>query len=496
MWVFHRLRLGNYKNLAQDIINKAELQTQIIQKNSDLEIKQRQEELLRKTEESLANRRQKTTQHEDRIKEREDKLERRMGLIEKKLLDIDKREAIIQARREQLEEDKKMVTETHQKLLTEMEHLAGLSAAEAKEAFLNKISTEVKADVANIIRKAQREAKEECERIASSVIATSINRMAVSTVSETSVVTVAIPHDEMKGRIVGRDGRNIRALERLSGVNFLIDETPGVIVISGFDPIRKYIAKFALTDLVNDGRIHPSRIEEAIDKATVTVQKQIKKYGEDAALRVGAVDLQPEILDLLGKLKFRYSYGQNVLEHSLEVSHLMGIMASELGLNVALAKRIGLLHDIGKAISHEIEGTHALIGRDFVLKHGESEEVANGVGCHHEEIPPITIEGSLCGSADKISASRPGARVEAAEEYFKRLKKLEDLAYEFPGIEQAYAMQAGREIRIVVMPEMIDDNGILNLARDLSKKIENDLKYSGKIKITVIREKRAVEYAV
>lgn len=496
MWVIHRLRLGNYKSLAQDIINKAELQAQIIQKNSDLEIKKRQEELLRKTEESLASRRQKITHHEERLKEREDKLERRMGLVEKKLQDIDRREAVIHARREQIDEDKKRISTAETSLLSELERISGLNPEQAKEALIDQLASELKIETSNMIRKARRDAEEESDQIAGSIIATAINRLAVSTVSECSIVTVAIPHDDMKGRIIGRDGRNIRSLERATGVNFLIDETPGVIVISGFDPIRKQIAKTALTELVNDGRIHPSRIEEAVERAETIVQKQVKKYGEDAAVRSGAVDLHPEVIELLGKLKFRYSFGQNVLDHSLEVSYLMGIMAAELGANIALAKRIGLLHDIGKALTHEVEGTHALIGRDLLLKYGESEEVANGVGCHHEEIPPMTLEGSLCGPADKLSASRPGARIEAAEEYFKRLKKLEDLAYEFPGIEQACAMQAGREIRIVVMPEMIDDQGILNLARDLSKKIESDLNYPGKIKVTVIREKRAVEYAV
>jgi len=495
-WLFHRLRFGSYQSLAQEIIDKAELQAQIVQRDSDLEIKKKQEELIKKTEESLAAKRQKLAQHEERLKERDDKLERRMTLVEKKLRDIDKREAILQARREQNEEEKHTISKSRRELLKETEKLAGMTAKEAREALLNQIQTEIKAETASLIKKGQEEAEEEVDRIAGSLIATAINRLAVSTVSDTSIVTVDLPSDDMKARIVGRDGRNIRALERLSGVNFLIDETPGVVVISGFDPIRKAIAKTALTELVKDGRIHPSRIEEALERASGVVHKQIKKHGEDAAVRVGAVDLKPEVIELLGKLKYRTSFGQNVLEHSLEVSYLMGVMATELALNVPLAKRIGLLHDIGKALKHEVEGTHALIGRDFLLKHGESDEVANGVGCHHEEIPPITVEGALCGPADKISASRPGARIEAAEEYFKRLKSLETIAYEFPGIEEAHAVQAGREVRIVVMPEMVDDNGILNLARDLSKKIESEMNYSGKIKVTVIREKRAVEYAL
>jgi ribonuclease Y len=300
----------------------------------------------------------------------------------------------------------------------------------------------------------------------------------------------------MKGRIIGREGRNIRALERATGINFIIDDTPGAVVLSGFDPVRKHIAKMALAELVQDGRIHPTRIEEVVEKATLNVHKQIKQYGEDAALRAGAMNLHPELINLLGKLKFRYSYGQNVLDHSLEVSYLMGLMAAEMGLDIRLAKRIGLLHDVGKAVSHEIEGSHAIIGHDLALKYGESKEVANGIGCHHHEMAPITVEADLCSAADAISASREGARIEAVEEYIKRLKKLEDMALEFNGIEKAYAMQAGREVRIVVLPDEVDDVGVVNLARELTKRIEQELSYPGKIKVTVIREKRIVEYAV
>ena len=341
-----------------------------------------------------------------------------------------------------------------------------------------------------------KEAKEESEQEASRIIATAINRLAVPCVSETTVNTVAIPNEEMKGRIIGREGRNIRALERATGITCIIDDTPGAIVLSGFDPIRMHIAKMALAELIHDGRIHPTSIEEAVAKAQQNIQKLIKKYGEDAAMRVGAINLHPELINLLGKLKFRFSYGQNILGHSLEVSHLMGMMAAELGLDSRMAKRIGLLHDMGKAVSHEMEGTHAIIGHDLALKYGESKEVANGIGCHHGEIEATTIEGSLCSAADAISASRQGARSESVDEYVKRLKRLEDLACEFSGVEKAYAMQAGREIRVVVLPDEVDDDGVITLARDLTKRIENELNYPGKIKVTVIREKRIIEYAV
>lgn len=382
------------------------------------------------------------------------------------------------------------------KLKLELENASGFSTSEARDVLIARVQDEIKNETANLIRRTKKEAEEEAEKEAAKIIATAINRLTIHCVSEATVNTVSIPNEDMKGRIIGREGRNIRTLERATGVNFIIDDTPGAVVISGFDPIRMQVAKMALTDLITDGRIHPTRIEEAVEKAKCNIQRQIKQYGEDAALRAGAMNIHPEIILLLGKLKFRFSYGQNVLDHSLEVSHLMGLMAGELGLDIRMAKRIGLLHDVGKSVSHEIEGTHAVIGHDLALKFGESKEVANGIGCHHFEMDPQTVEASLCSAADTISASRPGARTEAVEEYIKRLKKLEDIAYDFPGVEKAYAMQAGREVRIVVLPDMVDDDGIVNLARDLTKRIEQEVSYPGKIKVTVIREKRIVEYAV
>lgn len=495
-WIFLKRKITSFHLLGQEIILKAEQDAVSAKKNSELAIKQGQLEHQRELEAVWQAERRKIQKEEERIKQREDKLEARMNLVEKKLSDIEKREAVITARRGQLDDEKKVVAETQQKLIGELERIAGLSASEARELMFSKLVNEVKTDAANLIRRSMKEAEEEAERKASSIIASSINRLAVSCVSEATVNTVAIPNDEMKGRIIGREGRNIRALERATGINFVIDDTPNAVVLSGFDPIRLQIARLALVELVNDGRIHPTRIDEVVEKAQININKQIKQHGEDAALRAGAMNLHPDLIMLLGKLKYRYSYGQNVLEHSLEVSHLMGLMAAELGLDVQLAKRIGLLHDFGKAVTHEIEGTHAVIGHDLALKYGESKEVANGIGCHHYEMEPITVEGSLCSAADAISASRPGARIEAVEEYIKRLKKLEEITYEYPGVEKAYAMQAGRELRIIVMPDMVDDDGILTLARDVTKRIEQDLNYPGKIKVTVIREKRIVEYAV
>lgn len=496
LWIIQRIKLTHFKQLASEIIRKAENECESRKKNDELALKQYQLEKQRELEHHWQLERIKIQNEEERLKQREDRLESRMSLVEKKLSDIEKREAILIGRKAQIDEEKKQNNALQLKLMSQLEHIAGLSASEAKEFLLAQMTNEVKKDAANIIRRTIREAKEESEKEAVRIITTAINRMAVPSVSEATINTVFIPNDEMKGRIIGREGRNIRALERSTGISFIVDDTPGVVVLSGFDPIRMHIAKITLTELIQDGRIHPTRIEEVFEKSKQTVQKLIKKYGEDAALRAGAINLHPELALLLGKLKFRFSYGQNVLDHSLEVSYLMGMMGAELGLDSRLAKRIGLLHDIGKAISHEVDGSHAIIGHDVALKFGETKEVANGIGCHHGEIDPMSVEASLCSAADAISASRQGARSESVEEYIKRLKRLEDLTCEFSGVEKAYAMQAGREIRVVVLPDIVDDDGIVTLARDLTKRIEQDLNYPGKIKVTVIREKRIVEYAI
>lgn len=495
-FIYHHFALGGFKRLGADIISRAERESDELKKETELCLKQKQIEQQRELEQLWHQERKKNQREEERIKQREDKLESRMNLVEKKLYDIEKREAVLIGRKAQLDDEKKQAVEVHARLLIELEKTSGLSSLEAKDILLARLTNEVKTDAANLIRRVKKESEEEAEKQAATIIATAINRLAVSCASETTVCTVSIPNEEMKGRIIGREGRNIRALERATGINFIIDDTPGAVVLSGFDPIRKHIAKMALAELIQDGRIHPTRIEEVVAKSTLNIQKQIKQYGEDAALRAGAMNLHPELINLLGKLKFRYSYGQNVLDHSLEVSHLMGLMAAEMGLDTRLAKRIGLLHDIGKAVSHEVEGSHAIIGHDLAIKYGETKESANGIGCHHHEMPPLTVEADLCSAADAISASREGARIEAVEEYIKRLKKLEDMAMEFAGVEKAYAMQAGREIRIVVFPDLIDDAGVVSLARELTKRVEQELSYPGKIKVTVIREKRVVEYAV
>ncbi|MGK5593849.1 MAG: ribonuclease Y [Parachlamydiaceae bacterium] len=495
-WILFKIRVNHFKSLAEEILKKAENEATTYKQTSLLEVKHQQAEWRQQQELFWQTERKNLLREEERLKSREEKLENRSVQIDRNLQGLEKKELALSIAKEKYLEETKKAEDLQDKLTSNLEMLAGLSSEDAKNILIQRITDELKQETAHLIKRTKKKAEEEAEFEASKIIATAINRLASSTVSELTVTTVTIPNEEMKGRIIGREGRNIRALERATGVNFMVDDTPGAVVLSGFDPLRKYVAKLAISELMLDGRIHPTRIEEVVEKARKNAQKQIQHYGEDAALRVGAMNLHPEIIILLGKLKFRYSYGQNVLDHSVEVAHLMGLMAAELGLNIRLAKRIGLLHDIGKALSHDVEGTHAIIGHDYALKYGEPKEVANGIGCHHQEMEPLTVEGSLCSAADAISASRPGVRIEAVEEYIRRLKKLEDLAYEFPEIETAFALQAGREIRVAVLPDAVDDAGLTLLARNLTKRIENELDYSGKIKVTVIREKRAIEYAV
>lgn len=493
--IYQKIQLKSIHQTTEQLLQKAEQDVDTLMREKEITLKKMevdQEKLLEKKWEKERN---KLLEEEIRLKKREDKLENRIATVEKKLINTEKKEAVLLNNSQEIEKKEQELINQKEVFLQEMESLAGLTAKEAKQLLLEKMTSDVKSDAAKFLKRTLKETKEQAEKEASKIIATAINRLAVPCVSETTVNTVPLPHEETKGRIIGKEGRNIRTLERTTGVNIIIDDTPNSVVLSGFDPVRLHIAKTALTELVHDGRIHPTRIEEVVEKVKRETAKEIQTFGEDAALRVGIMNLHPEIILLLGKLKFRHSYGQNILEHSLEVSHLMGLMAGELSLDVHLAKRIGLLHDMGKAVTHEIEGTHALIGYDLALKYGESEEVANGIGCHHFEIEAATIEGSLCNSADAISASRPGARIEAIEEYVKRLKKLEAIAHTFPGVEKAYALQAGRELRVFVLPDMIDDEGALNLARNLSKRIEKDLSYPGKIKISITREKNIVEYA-
>lgn len=495
-WIYFRIRVGTLQQLANTILTRAELEATTREKQQEFTLKHTELEKRREWEEAAQLVRRKLNKEEERLSEREDKLEHRMSLVEKKLTDIEKREAVLNTRKNSLEEEKQAIAALHTQSIKDLETIARLTAQEAREELMNRIATQVKADAANLTRRLHAEAKEESQRLASTIIATAINRLAATCTSETTVTTVTLHGDDMKGRIIGREGRNIRTLEKATGCDFVIDDTPGTILITCFDPVRKQIAKAALQELIQDGRVHPTRIEEAVAKATQEIERRIKHYGEDAALRAGASNLHPELITLLGKLKFRYSFGQNVLDHSLEVANLMGLMAAELHLDEELARRIGLLHDIGKAASHEIEGPHAIVGYHLALKFGERPEVANGIGSHHNEMEPTTVEGTLCIGADTISASRPGARIEALGEYLKRLKRLEEITHSFPGVDRAFAIQAGREVQITVLPDIVDDDQLVNLARDITQRIEQELSYPGRIKVTLVREKRVVEYAV
>lgn len=373
--------------------------------------------------------------------------------------------------------------------------MSGLSTDEAKKELLQSVEEEIKHETAMLIKDLEQQAKEDADKKAREIISLAIQRCAADHVAETTVSVVALPNDEMKGRIIGREGRNIRTLETLTGIDLIIDDTPEAVIISGFDPVRREVARTALEKLINDGRIHPSRIEEMVEKAQKEVEQKIKEAGEQATFAVGVHGLHPELIKLLGRLKYRTSYGQNVLNHSIEVAHLAGLMASELGVDVVLAKRAGLLHDIGKAIDHEMEGSHVEIGMEIAKKYRESELVLNAIMAHHGDVEPKSVEAVLVAAADAVSAARPGARRETLESYLKRLTRLEEISESFEGVEKCFAVQAGREIRIMVKPDQIDDATSILLARDIAKKIEAEMEYPGQIKVVIIRETRAVDYA-
>lgn len=484
----YKFKTGGFEKVAQAIVHKAEMEGQKMRAALDLQLQQRafehRQELEKLTEQKML-----------KVSVREERLERQSVLIEKRVQEVEKREKESARHKEALDEQAATLLMKERAYDQRLAREADMTPEQAKEILLQQYTQKVQGECTAFLIKHRKETEIEAERRAVTIICTAINRLSLPTVSDIAVTTIALPNQEMKGRVIGREGRNIRMLEEATGMNFVIDDTPNAVVISGFDPVRKEIAKVALKELIQDGRIHPTRIEEVVALAEKRVHQQIMDHGQEAALQAGSLTFHPEILHLLGLLHFRYSYGQNVLAHSLEVSHIMGIMAHELHLDNERARRIGLLHDIGKAVSHETEGSHALIGEQIALKYGESHEVANGIGCHHDEISPQTIEASLCSAADILSGGRPGARLEALESYLKRSAKLESLSHQFEGVEKAYAMHAGRELRVIVEPDSYDDAGAMHLARAIAQKIEKELSYPGKIKVTVIRETKAVEYA-
>ncbi|GAB6180737.1 ribonuclease Y [Desulfotomaculum defluvii] len=487
------------KNIAEGKIASAETQARKIveEAEKDAEGKKREaivmakEEVLKlrnEMEKEIRDRRNELQRLERRLLQKEETLDRKMDSMEKKEESLSRKEV-------EIENSKAELTNVLNRQLAELERVSGLSSEEARQILLNDVEKELQHDMAVMIKDFEHRAKEEADKKARDIISSAIQRCAADHVAEATVAVIPLPNDEMKGRIIGREGRNIRAFETLTGIDLIIDDTPEAVILSGFDPIRREVARLALERLISDGRIHPARIEEMVEKAQKDVEVQIREAGEQATFETGVHGLHPELVKLLGRLKFRTSYGQNVLKHSIEVCHLAGLMAAELGIDVKLAKRAGLLHDIGKAVDHEVEGPHVAIGVNLCQKYKESPEVIHAIAAHHGDEEPRTIEAVLVQAADAISAARPGARRETLESYIKRLQKLEEIAGTFEGVEKSFAIQAGREIRIMVKPEKIDDMAAIRLVRDVAKKIENELDYPGQIKVIIIRETRYVEYA-
>jgi len=473
---------------AARIIEEAEKAAEGKKREALLEAKDEIFAMRSEAEREIKNRRSELQRFEKRLLQREEQMENRSENLEKREKAIAAREAEVEAMKGEVE---RAIREQRERL----EKIAGLSREEAKELLLSQVEEESKRETAQILKKMEMKIKEEAEKKAKNIIASAIQRCASDHVAETTVSVVPLPNDEMKGRIIGREGRNIRTFETLTGINLIIDDTPEAVILSSFDPIRREIARLTLERLIADGRIQPARIEEMYEKAKAEVEAEIKEVGEQAVFEVGIHGINRELIKVLGRLKYRTSYGQNVLKHSIEVAHLAGIMAAELGTDVKLAKRAGLLHDIGKAIDHEVEGSHAIIGAELAKRLNESEAVVHAIEAHHEEVEARTIEAVLVQAADAISAARPGARRETLESYIKRLEKLETIADSFEGVESSYALQAGREIRVMVKSDVIDDLGCVTLSREIARQIEDELEYPGQIKITVVREKRVVDYA-
>lgn len=490
-------KLNSAEILAKKIIADAEKEAENKRREGELEAKEELHKTRMKFENETRDRRHELLTLERRVIQREENLDRKVDLLEKKEVDLNKRDHFLNNKAGQLMDKEKnlntMVEEERQKL----QQISGMTKDEARQQLFSKYEEEVKKEAALMARRIEEDAKENAEKKAKYTIALAIQRIAGEYVGETTVTTVSLPNDEMKGRIIGREGRNIRTLEAATGIDIIIDDTPEVVTLSGFDPVRREIAKISLERLIIDGRIHPARIEEIVEKVKKEMDETIKEFGQQAVFELGIHNMHPELIKLIGRLHYRTSYGQNVLAHSKETAHLMGIMMAELGFQneIAIAKRAGILHDIGKAIDQETEGTHISIGGDLAKKYGENPDVIHAIKAHHGDEEPKTILAILCAAADAISGGRPGARSESIEAYIKRLENLEQIAKSFKGVANSYAIQAGREIRVIVQPDKLDDNASIMLARDITKKIEDEMDYPGQIKVTVIRETRAVEYA-
>jgi ribonuclease Y len=481
-------KIGAAEEVSKQIMEKAEKDAETIKKEKLLEAKEESHKMRTEVEKENKESRRELQRYEKRLVHKEENIDRKLQSLESKESNLNEKLKTIVKKELDIEEIKT-------KQIEKLESLSGITSDQAKNIILTNTEKEVRHEMSMMIKEIEVAAKEESEKRAREIIAYSIQKCSADHVAETTVTVVNLPNDEMKGRIIGREGRNIRTLETLTGIDLIIDDTPEAVILSGFDPIRREVARIALEKLISDGRIHPARIEEMVAKGRKEVENIIKEQGEQATFETGVHGLHPELIRLLGRLKYRTSYGQNVLKHSIEVSHLAGIMAAEIGADVKLAKRAGLLHDIGKAVDHEMEGTHVELGMDLLRRYKESKDVIHAMSTHHGDYEPQTVEAVLVTAADAISAARPGARRETLEAYIKRLEKLEEISNSYDSVEKSYAIQAGREVRIIVKPENVTDEGMHLLAREITKRIEDELEYPGQIKVNIIRETRAIEYA-
>ena len=481
-------KIGSAEQKAREIIDEALKTAESKKREGLLEVKEESIRTKNELEKETKERRRELQRLESRVQQKEESLD-------KKLENIERREATHAAKEEALAKQKEEISKLNEQRVQELERISGLTSEQAKEYLLKIVEDEVKHETAMLVKELESRAKEEADKKAKEYVVTAIQKCAADHVTESTISVVQLPNDEMKGRIIGREGRNIRTLETLTGVDLIIDDTPEAVVLSGFDPIRREVARIALEKLIVDGRIHPARIEEMVEKAQKEVEVMIREEGEAATLEVGVHGVHPELVKLLGRMKFRTSYGQNALKHSIEVSLLSGLLAAEIGVDVRMAKRAGLLHDIGKAVDHEMEGSHIQLGVDLCRKYKESAVVINSVESHHGDVEPQSLIACIVQAADTISAARPGARRETLETYTNRLKQLEDIANNFKGVDKSFAIQAGREIRIMVVPDQVTDADMILLARDISKQIESELEYPGQVKVNIIRESRVIDYA-
>lgn len=488
-------KIGDTKTVVKGMLEDAQNQTKTIKKEAILEAKEEILKLRTEFDREVKERRNDMQRAETRLMQKEEVLDKKEETLEKRSESVEAMQRGLSNRENDVKKIEAEVKQSHSKMIEELEKVAQMTQDEAKALLINNMVSEAQKEAAGIVRDIEQKAKHEGDKKAREIIGLSIAKCATDHASDITVSVVALPSDDMKGRIIGREGRNIRALESATGIDIIIDDTPEVVILSGFDPIRREIAKIALEKLIIDGRIHPARIEEMVEKVRRELDEQIREAGEEACFDAGIYGLHPELVKLLGRLKYRTSYGQNVLKHSLEVAYLAGAMAGELGGDVNLAKRGGLLHDIGKAVDYEMEGTHVQIGGELAKKYRENKEVVNAIMAHHGDVEPLTLEAVLVQASDSISGARPGARRETLENYVKRLEKLEEISNSFAGVEKSFAVQAGREVRIIVKPDVVDDGTTVFMAKEIAKKIEEELDYPGQIKVNVIREFRGVEYA-